>query len=1254
MQTDVNVLDSLNSLVPVDEDQTSTGFTTIEDSDIGLSQSVNQNEVSESLNNLTPVDIESSEVVVAKPEGQPIYDEETETYIFRDAAWIEENVNPVDKETKSRYEKISDAAAEYDKFIEAGAASTILDEAEINFAIEFAESNAAMQEAMLGVPGMGQFMFPERVSTERDEIINEAKRDKFVQDQVISNMEDGSFKDFISIGGADALETVMTLSNKYGAGTAAFTDAMQSLFETWKSTNEDSYRYVFVREPKAAADAFSREVSNFFTMAEGIPVLGSIATLGTRYKAAAGQVIKIEKEAKKIANKTRFNAYEATTNAAQAKKTKRLEAKKVADANQGIRQQLIYSFEQAIGARSKDKYDASGVPEIIDKDLLISIDEDGIIKLDNPQAKEAARKKLEELNTKNNRGDQLLETFGLQDETDEIPDFLIDDNGEITIPIIKAENLDSFTAIAKEVLQRKPELYDPSKGLVDNLFEMSVNKDIIPSDDLLELLNKYDISFEEYATMMLGSASQAGRVLNKFSQISQRVKPANAARAAQEKAMIESMNGFRKFFMRVENIRRGLLVSQLATAGRNLSSAGIRAPLEGLQNMMDTALYSFSEAKGPLNSLVQGGKTFVPGQGNWTGSFKHMRYMFDPTRMKDASQITDYVLTNPKYASQFDMMFNTINEVRRSTGQGTAKTKFGKGVDGVLTAAESVVDVINLPNRWQEHLIRRGAFAGELERLVKREYGFDLNVALNQGKLQDLINDAPSIVPKGKRSFTELVADATDKALDITYAKQPDTPVFRELTSFITRNGLTVVAPFPRFMFNSMELAGNYTGGAFAPVIKRSITAVTGDLGKATGKLTAKERKQISRNIIGATVILPAAIMYRNQEDAPSDYKMLRVDDGTILDSTPQSPVLRQALFVAETLKRIKDGTFSNWFDMDDVKQTWLGTNVRTGTGGVIFEDLTKIFTTADALGGEKGKELAGKLVAEYATTFLTPITQLIELQRVNKDLGGVIPIIGERTSTYTDTRKEPLLGRDPETGGEREGPFMRGFGQTFDARSMSTIFNPSEQDNLPARETVFQEEGEPRRRTGVLLKVFTGLGTTKELSEAGQFMEKLGFKDYKVPSRTISKGFNQFETRVLRLVLPSIVEAARSNDFVRQQKQLARRSNAENEQKYVNVAQIKFIKDQIKFYKTQMEDYILDKDADGLVTADGSPIDEKLTMYLRTQQTYRRMSKADREAAFLALPDLLRKLNIKEEPNLGDIVHLQAMIDYNKSTTIK
>ena len=64
--------------------------------------------------------------------------------------------------------------------------------------------------------------------------------------------------------------------------------------------------------------------------------------------------------------------------------------------------------------------------------------------------------------------------------------------------------------------------------------------------------------------------------------------------------------------------------------------------------------------------------------------------------------------------------------------------KYKTVLDKVLTEGEDAVMALNIPNRWQEFLVRRGAFLGELERLVKREYKIDFIDALNQGKIREI------------------------------------------------------------------------------------------------------------------------------------------------------------------------------------------------------------------------------------------------------------------------------------------------------------------------------------------------------------------------------------------------------------------------------------------------------------------------------------------------------------------------------------
>ena len=341
---------------------------------------------------------------------------------------------------------------------------------------------------------------------------------------------------------------------------------------------------------------------------------------------------------------------------------------------------------------------------------------------------------------------------------------------ELVQPILKPEKFNAIVALAVDLKKRKPEAFAKDKPIIDVLFESTVNQDIVGGQELVDMLNKYGLSFEDYVLTVVGSGSEAGKVLNKLSQIA-RVRPAREMDAIAAEATNKANGQIRDFVMRVENIRRGGLVSQVATAARNLSSGVIRAPLESLGNVMDTALYNLS------NEGLGKAAVSLVSPTNWKDSFRQMKYMF--SRPDIAKDYTDLILDRPELAKQYESMFNNVSEIQKMTGRGS-----GGAVDKFLSEAEDVVAVLNTPNRWQEYLIRRGAFFGELERVTRREWGIDLKEAIDNGNIRDLLNDSSKFKPAKGRSFIDLVDDSTKKALDITYAKQPDIPVFQACVHF--------------------------------------------------------------------------------------------------------------------------------------------------------------------------------------------------------------------------------------------------------------------------------------------------------------------------------------------------------------------------------------------------------------------------------------------------------------------------------------
>jgi hypothetical protein len=910
-------------------------------------------------------------------------------------------------------------------------------------------------------------------------------------------------------------------------------------------------------EPKKAGEKFAQDIEMMLETTLGLPInnaLAPVRKLAREVKQEAKLKAAGEKARKKLLDrKMNINkAKEATAEEIAAKTTR---AEQVAAENVDLKNELILGFEEQTGK-------------------TISTVVDGVRVVDDELARKAGKETAEEIEFKDTRS-QTAKALGLSDVEADDAAKLAGVGDTLTAPILKPEKLDGLVAAASDLKTKYPTAFDNDKTVIDNLLDLTINKELIAGDELIDTLNKYNVSFEDYILTVVGSGSEAGKVLNKLSQI-KRARPLNEMQDLQRAATQARQGVIRNNIMRLEGIRRGGLVSQLATAVRNVTSAGIRSPLDSLGNVMDTALYNMGEVKGIGRKTKEFAKSISPtsalGRENWSGSFANMKYMFGPESRQDTKEYVDFILNRPELSKQFDLMFNQLNELQQATGRGQATTTLGKGVDNVLSELEDGVSVLNSANRWQEYLVRRGAFLGELERLVKREYKIDLIDTLNEGKIKDLLNDSTTVRPKGARSFNELVADATNNALDVTYAKQPDIGVFREATSFITRNGLTVVMPFPRFMFNSMELMGNYMGGASIPLTKK----LMGDIPKGT-KLTAKDRQRISRNLVGIGAV-GAAYMARTSDDAPADYKEISVGDGIVMDTTPQFP-LRQMLYLGEATKRIMDGTFDDFFDPREFFETFLGTNIRTGVGNSIVDEVVQLAGDSDLTKDEAAARRFGRMLGNYLATWAVPFAQIIDSERA----------LGMRGEEYKDVAKDPTL--------EFGSTFEKEVKRPFDARGFTT--SAAEEAALPARERLFQEKSS---RVGSALKVGLGLTLRTQDSAEGEYIKRLGLSEFELGSTSKVPSIRRFENAQLRDIIPGIVAAAQAYE---EQSRDTYKSSAElqenmTEQEFVNSRIKPLITTQIKAAKRNLSD-------GKTVMADAPAYIEAMTAYRRLPSDIRK-----------------------------------------------
>ena len=962
-------------------------------------------------------------------------------------------------------------------------------------------------------------------------------------------------------------KALMGLNDVIQTGTSNTLDYLEERLEDLEDASPTTYnllnaavaggRYAKSKSAAELANTIGDVAGVALEFSETTPLVGAVTPIKTgamkAYKKAADNVIALEKIDLRSAQRANVGGAELAT--MEAAETARLlaDAKAKSAAGKQVTEEMIDAFEAKINIGR-----AEGTEIVIHK-----LDDAGKKVLDDNAARAA--------------GDTLAEeTYTAQSGT--VRDFL---EGDLTVgagefahlatggdsimkPILNSNKFNAIIAAATDLKAKNPKAFDNDKTIIDNLYTLTVSKDMMAGEELVDMLNDYGLSFEDYVLTVVGSGSEAGKVLQKLSVI-KRSRPTTELADAQQKALIDAQGDFRNSVMRIEGVRRGLLVSQIATAARNLTSAGVRAPLEGLGNVMDSALYDLTN-KGVGSAAYQ-----VVSPTNWKESFRHMKYMFSEPEV--AKGYTDLILRQPQLAKQFDMMYNNLNEIQKATGRGS-----GGKLDTVLTGLEDATDILNTPNRWQEYLIRRGQFFGELERLTKREYGIDLIDTLQDGKLRDLLNDAGGFKPEGKPSFLELVDQSTKKALDVTYAKQPDIPVFRSITNFITRNGLTVVMPFPRFMFNSMEIMGQYAGGASIPVARKLTNLVTlGKVGK--GPLTPKDRQRISRNLVGMAMV-GAAYQYRTSDEAPADYKQFGISSGTEMDTTPQFPV-RQYLYMGEALKRINEGTFNTFFDAKEFSETFAGTNLRQGTTNSILEEMAALAEGGtDLTTGETVGKTLGGAVGNYLATWATPFSQVIEAQRAGLSTSGT------RGLEYKEMGSDPTLDFPSSFMAATKKPFKK---------YMTT---PQEEAELPPRLTMF---GGVKSRVSPLSRVALGINLSTRDKPAGEYLERLGYKDWKLGSTSRVPTIRNAENAHLTEIMPEIVEVVKQYENDLREKYNNNKASLKDqytEEEYVTTKIRPVIDAQFKAAKSEIK---------GAGLAGVSPYVRNLIEYRRISPNYRR-----------------------------------------------
>ena len=545
--------------------------------------------------------------------------------------------------------------------------------------------------------------------------------------------------------------------------------------------------------------------------------------------------------------------------------------------------------------------------------------------------------------------------------------------GERIAPNVAVQK--QITNAAKELLETGEVKIDPSIPPFLQVANLLQSGRLRP-DVYLEILKKNDLTPEQFAQSYVQEVSQAGRTLQILSDFR---KFSREAEDAVDNINTQAAGGIideRGIFRRIEDMRRGLMVSQLSTAVRNATVGGARSILDTGTKLIDFGLQKVTGKVNPEMPLMTAGDAF--GQ---------VMNLLTP---KQSYDLTKQILeVRPK---EYDQLFRDYN----------AGVALGGKTPDLLGGAEKAVYALNVFNRFQDSVFRSAVFADSVERGMKAR-GLDFKETMKSGRMGDIPED---IIQRGVQD-----------ALEFTFSNKPKTKAEQAIVTAIDNiPGATIAIPFPRFMVNSFRFMTEYSPLGPLHLMNQAERAA----------IKAGDTKLLSKSLAGSA-LLYGAYALRDSEYAGEKWYELKGEDGETIDMRPYAP-LSAYLFAADVIKRNIDGTL---YDLkgSDISEAVLGIG-SDKTGLQMVDGLLGEIRQDPEFGAKKAEEYLSKFAGEYAGTFFIPFQQIrdvmaefepeeAKVRRTTEDalapVKAKLPVAGrELPESFSYTNPQPRERIDP------------------------------------------------------------------------------------------------------------------------------------------------------------------------------------------------------------------------------------------------
>lgn len=273
---------------------------------------------------------------------------------------------------------------------------------------------------------------------------------------------------------------------------------------------------------------------------------------------------------------------------------------------------------------------------------------------------------------------------------------------------------------------------------------------------------RHGMTRHEFAAKIMEEASEAGRELHQLSVLQKKINTLFKDDPLMEKMVGKDDTFLQKWLVNpyrmADNVRRQLLITQLATTARNILSQGARVAVD----IFDDAIYGLYNIpkEGIRNAFRDFGEDFA----------------------------ALYRRLTPSGRARFENLMRRFDDIHEAMlGDNISDVAMGK-----------YLRYLNTLNRIQEHYFRRTAFDSRFTALCKK-HGLD--------PLTDQIPDW-------------ILKDSFDHAMEMTFQKSTGPFVEALRKMYRACPFLTTVNPFPRFWGNSFQFLVEFGPLGFAQGIR--------------------------------------------------------------------------------------------------------------------------------------------------------------------------------------------------------------------------------------------------------------------------------------------------------------------------------------------------------------------------------------------------------------------------------------------------